>query len=128
MLPLIQSSSLAFSAEHSDKVPCLESASILVNRSLFFVWSAKEVVLLLSAHCLHDAGCTAPQIEEHLSLQVPFTVIFEYPTIRLLATHVLDLLTNPDSASLREPETGAPPSPVSPACMLCCGQDRVLSY
>ena len=53
-----------------------------------------------------DAVCTAPQIEEHLSLQVPFTVIFEYPTIRLLATHVLDLLTNPDSASLREPETG----------------------
>ena len=64
-----------------------------------------------------NAVCTAPQIEEHLSLQVPFTVIFEYPTIRLLATHVLDLLTNPDSASLREPETGVLCSTMSPGAI-----------
>lgn len=42
---------------------------------------------------------------------MPFTVIFEYPTIRLLATHILYLLNTPDTSpigTLLEADAGAP--------------------
>lgn len=51
-----------------------------------------------------------PQIEEHLSLSVPLTVVFEYPTIRQLAVHILHLLNTPESLPIGaapEKETGA---------------------
>ncbi len=50
------------------------------------------------------------QIEEHLNLAVPLTVVFEYPTIRQLAGHILDLLITPETHPIGaqpEPDTGA---------------------
>ncbi len=49
------------------------------------------------------------QIEEHLGLQVPFTAIFQYPTLRKLAAHILHLLRTPESApisALQDVDTG----------------------
>lgn len=40
------------------------------------------------------------QIEEHLGLALPFTAIFEYPTIRLLAEHLLLLLHSPSATPI----------------------------
>jgi hypothetical protein len=41
-------------------------------------------------------GCVLScQIEEQLGVAVPFTVVFEYPTLRLLAAHILRLLNTP---------------------------------
>ena len=59
-----------------------------------------------------DMGC-AVQIEEHLGLQVPFTAIFQYPTLRQLAAHILHLLNTPESApicALQDADTGVHPS------------------
>ncbi len=56
------------------------------------------------------------QIEEHLGLQVPFTAIFQYPTLRKLAAHILHLLRTPESApicALQDADTGAHPSDCS---------------
>lgn len=50
------------------------------------------------------------QIEEHLNLAVPLTVVFEYPTIRQLAGHILYLLITPETHPIGaqpEPDTGA---------------------
>ncbi|CAL8464403.1 g3938 [Coccomyxa elongata] len=52
----------------------------------------------------------AVQIEEHLNLAVPLTVVFEYPTIRQLAGHILYLLNTPETHPIGaqpEPDTGA---------------------
>jgi hypothetical protein len=47
------------------------------------------------------------QIEEHLGLAVPFTVVFEYPTIRQLAVHILYLLNTPEMLPIgTTPEKG----------------------
>ena len=64
-----------------------------------------------SGHPASDIWC-ALQIEEHLGLQVPFTAIFQYPTLRQLAAHILHLLRTPESApisALQDASTGAPP-------------------
>jgi hypothetical protein len=42
----------------------------------------------------------ARQIEENLGLAVPFTVLFEYPTLRALAGHLLLLLHSPGAAPI----------------------------
>ena len=76
--------------------------------------------------CLAAEMCRAGvQIEEHLGLQVPFTAIFQYPTLRQLAAHILCLLRTPESApicALQEAETGAfafPSCTGVPQCMAC---------
>ena len=63
--------------------------------------------------------CCAAQIEEHLGLQVPFTAIFQYPTLRQLAAHILRRLSTPESApicALQDAETGACALFLQPSC------------
>ncbi len=71
-----------------------------------------------------------PQIEEHLSLSVPLTVVFEYPTIRELAAHILYLLNTPAMHAIGESpdlDTGASLASLAEAAQsAAAGGDTVL--
>lgn len=59
-------------------------------------------LMLVSCYCLirSEHFTQSPQIEEHLGLYLPFTAIFEHPTLRALAAHLLLLLHSPGAAPI----------------------------
>ena len=64
------------------------------------------------AECCRFMCFCATQIEEQLGLAVPFTAVFEYPTVRQLAAHVLHLLNAPQMAA-----SGAAPDQATSASL-----------
>lgn len=69
------------------------------------------------------------QIEEHLNLSVPLTVVFEYPTIRELAAHILYLLNTPEMhpiGAVPDLDTGASLAALAEAAQAAAGGDAPL--
>ena len=64
----------------------------------------------------NEISCRTLQIEEHLGLNLPFTAIFEHPTLRALAAHLLMLLHSPGAA------------PIGAQVRVCCGWSIVCCH
>lgn len=74
-------------------------------------------------------NCCVRQIEEHLNLSVPLTVVFEYPTIRELAAHILYLLNTPEMhpiGAVPDMDTGASLAALAEAAQAAAGGDAPL--